>query len=150
MYKRELHVYKLRYVRDILNQARNLNRPSLTKENKKQKTKQNKTKTFKQTTNNNKQKQKERKRTTHHQQQQQQQQQRQQSPKRYIDDMFSLWNKSIEDINEFTATTGNLPTCIIVNHKFKVLGLGISFFSLFFSSQTPMSNLFLTEQEVLN
>ena len=29
MYKRELHLCKLRYVRDILNRARNLNRTSL-------------------------------------------------------------------------------------------------------------------------
>ena len=31
MHKRKLHVYKLRYVKDILNQARNLNRRSLDK-----------------------------------------------------------------------------------------------------------------------
>ena len=32
IYKRELHLCKLRYVRDILNRARNLNRTSLIKE----------------------------------------------------------------------------------------------------------------------
>ena len=37
MHKRKLHVYKLRYVKDILNQARNLNRTSLVKRKKKKK-----------------------------------------------------------------------------------------------------------------
>ena len=62
MYKTELHVYKSRFVRDILNQARNLNRTSLIKEKKNIQT--------------NKQQQeqskKNGKRTTHHQYQQQQ------------------------------------------------------------------------------
>ena len=49
MHKRKLHVYKLRYVKDILNQARNLNRASLVK--KKTTEKQNKTKTKKNHTN---------------------------------------------------------------------------------------------------
>ena len=34
MHKRKLHVSKLRYVKDILNQARNLNRTSLVKRKK--------------------------------------------------------------------------------------------------------------------
>ena len=134
MYKRELHVYKLRYVRDILNQARNLNRTSLTKEKTKNKTKQNKqkhpNKQPKTTTNKNKKQNKQKhpnkqpKTTTN--------KNKKKGKEQHIISSSNSNNSSDMSSNEFTATTGNLPTCTINNHKFKVLGLGISFFSLFF------------------
>ena len=58
MHKRKLQVYKLRYVKDILNQARNLNRTSLVKNKNKNETKHtNKQPTT--TTNKNKRKRRE-------------------------------------------------------------------------------------------
>ena len=58
MHRRKLHVYKLRYVRDILNQARNLNRTSLAKEKQKKNIQTNNQQQQQTKTNKNKQKQK--------------------------------------------------------------------------------------------
>ena len=55
----------------------------------------------------------------------------------------------MEEINEFTATTGNLTTTI-VNHIFKVLGLAISFFSRCFLTNANNVQPFLIEWEALN